>query len=75
MTAPGLLRPGGEGTVLRRVFHFVYHGLVTVARTVTGGHVVVRRGRYVADVEWIAGDQRTDRRLSHLPRRLLRGLG
>ena len=63
-----------RGTGLRRVFHHVFEGLVP-SRSVLGGHFVIRRGRYVADVEWVARDQRTDRRLSHLPRRLLRRLG
>ena len=63
-----------RGTALRRVFHYVFYGLVP-SRSVVGGHFVTRRGRFVADVEWVARDQRTDRRLSHLPRRLLRGLG
>jgi len=62
-----------RGTVLRRVFHYVFYGLVP-SRSVLAGHAVVRRGRYVADVEWVARDQRTDRRLSHLPRRLLESL-
>jgi hypothetical protein len=63
-----------RGTVLRRVFHHVFHGLVP-SRSLLGGHFVSRRGRYVADLEWVARDQVTDRRLSHLPRRLLRRLG
>ena len=63
-----------RGTGLRRVFHYVFYGLVP-SRSVLGGHFVSRRGRYVVDVEWVARDQRTDRRLSHLPRRLLRRLG
>jgi hypothetical protein len=67
-------RNAWRGTVLRRVFHYVFYGLVP-SRSVPGGHFVGRRGRYVADIEWVARDQRTDRRLSHLPRRLLRSLG
>ena len=63
-----------RGPVLRRVFHYVFYGLVP-SRSVLAGHFVSRRGRYVVDLEWVARDQRTDRRLSHLPRRLLRGLG
>jgi hypothetical protein len=64
---------GWRGTALRRVFHYVFYDFSPSA-SVPGGHVVLRRGRYVADVEWVARTQRTDRRLSHLPRRLLRGL-
>jgi hypothetical protein len=65
---------GWRGTALRRVFHHVFYDLSPSA-SVPGGHLVLRRGRFVVDVEWVARTQRTDRRLSHLPRRLLRGLG
>lgn len=65
---------GWRGAGLRRVFHYVFDHLSPSAN-VLGGHVVLWRGRYVVDLEWTARTQRTDRRLSHLPRRLLRGLG
>jgi hypothetical protein len=73
---------GWRGTGLRRIFHYVFYtssssGLVVgpPSGVVLGGRFVLRRGRYVADVEWLARNQATDRRLSHLPRRLLRRLG
>jgi hypothetical protein len=65
---------GWRGTVLRRLFHYVFDGL-TPSATVTGGRAVLARGRYVLDLEWVARTQETDRRLSQLPRRLLRALG
>ena len=64
---------GWRGTALRRIFHYVFYDLSPSA-PVPGGHVVLGRGRYVVDVEWVARNQATDRRLSHLPRRLLRRL-
>jgi hypothetical protein len=64
---------GWRGTALRRVFHYVFYDLSPSA-SVPAGHVVLRRGRYVVDVEWVARTQGTDRQLSHLPRRLLRSL-
>jgi hypothetical protein len=87
-TGPGTYTPGDrgrgelqqvslgdwQGTGLRRVYHYVFDDLSPSAN-VLGGHFVLRRGRYVVDLEWAARDQRTDRRLSHLPRRLLWGLG
>ena len=65
---------GWRGTMLRRIFHYVFYDLSPSA-PVPGGHVVMSRGRYVVDLEWVARGQETDRRLSHLPRRLLRELG
>ena len=64
---------GWRGFGLRRVFHYVFDDLSPSAN-VLGGHFVLRRGRYVVDLEWAARGHYTDRRLSHLPRRLLRGL-
>ena len=62
-----------RGTGLRRVFHYVFDDLSPSAN-VLGGHFVLRRGRYVAEIEWQARNQATDRRLSRLPARLIRGL-
>ncbi len=62
-----------RGTVLRRLFHYVFDDLSS-SSTVAGGRVVLSRGRYVLDLEWVARNQRTDRRLSQLPRRLLQAL-
>jgi hypothetical protein len=64
---------GWRGTVLRRVFHYVFDDLSPSAN-VLGGRFVLRRGRYVAEIEWQARNQATDRRLSHLPGRLIRAL-
>ena len=64
---------GWRGAVLRRVFHYVFDDLSPSA-SVPGGHAVLRQGRFVVDLEWVARDQQTDRRLTQLPRRLLRTL-
>jgi hypothetical protein len=65
---------GWRGVMLRRVFHYVFYDFSPSA-PVPAGHAVLRQGRYVLDLEWVARDQATDRRLSQLPRRLLRGFG
>jgi hypothetical protein len=64
---------GWRGAALRRIFHYVFAG-PSPSAAVPGGRVVLRRERYVVDLEWVARDQRTDRRLSRVPRFLVRGL-
>jgi hypothetical protein len=64
---------GWRGLGLRRSFVLRFHDDET-SRTAYGGRFVMRRGAYVVDVDWVGRNQSTDRRLSHLPRRLIRGL-
>ncbi len=69
-----LTRYDGDRSEIHLVTHAGWRGTVLRQAAPAGGRAVLRRGRYVADLEWVARDQRTDRRLSHLPRRLLRAL-
>jgi hypothetical protein len=62
-----------RGVGLRRSFFRYFHGSRT-SGTAFGGRFVLRRGRYVCDVAWTARTQATDRRLSHLPARLVGSL-
>jgi hypothetical protein len=64
---------GWRGLGLRRRY-FLYFDHYVTSGTVLGGRFVLRRGRYVSEVEWKAATQATDRRLSHLPARLLQNL-
>jgi hypothetical protein len=87
MTGPRRYTPGDRGQgELQRVTYTGWHGIGLRRRffhyfdhyetsgRVQGGRFVMRRGRYVVDVEWVARTQATDRRLTHLPRRLLQQL-
>jgi hypothetical protein len=62
-----------RGIGVRKVF-FLYFDTYDTTGTVFGGRFVLRRGPYVVDVEWVARRRATDRRLSHLPARLIRSL-
>jgi hypothetical protein len=74
---------GWRGVALRKVFHYVFYacrsslsGLVVgpPSARVPGARFVLRKGRYVLDLEWVARSQASDRRLSRLPARLVRAL-
>jgi len=64
---------GWRGTGVRKV-NFYYFDTYAASGTVFGGRFVLRRGPYLADVEWVARTRDTDRSLSHLPARVIRAL-